>query len=149
IAADHGNAQQRHSVLSQLGVLAVEAITGSNRLARLAGAAAGLNSLRYSRAHEYEADDLGLTYLRKAGYDPYAAPEMLQALQGWQDYQTSAPGREADANTIPEWALTHPLTRKRIERSEQAAEGTGVKPGAQAEKEAEYLSHVDGLLFGD
>lgn len=149
IVADHGNAQRRQSVLSQLGVLAVEAITGSDRLARLAGAAAGLNALRYSRTHEYEADDLGLTYLRKAGYDPYAAPEMLTALQGWQDYQTGASGREADANTIPEWALTHPLTRKRIERSEQAAERSGVKPGALAEKEADYLRQVDGLLYGD
>jgi len=149
IVANHGNAQRRQSVLSQLGVMAIEAITGSNKLARLAGAAAGLNALRYSREHEYEADDLGLSYLRKAGYDPYAAPEMLQSLQSYQDFLTSAAGGEADANTIPEWALTHPLTRNRIVRSEEAAERSGVKQGEHPELEAAYLGHVDGLLFGD
>lgn len=149
ITANHSGAQQRQSVLSQIGVLAVEAITGSDRLAKIAGAAAGLNSLRYSREHEYEADDLGLTYLRKAGYDPYAAPDMLGLLQRNQDYQAGARGKESGAKSIPEWALTHPLTQNRVERALKAAEHTGEERGAIPEKGAEYLREIDGLLYGD
>lgn len=149
ITGNHSNRQQRSSVLSQLGVLAVEAITGSDRLGELAGAAAGFFGLRYSRTHEYDADDRGLTYLRKAGYDPYASAEMLEVLQRYQRFQDSARGVEDDAKTIPEWTLTHPLTENRIERAREAAKKTGLAPDALPEKEAEYLRAVDGLLYGD
>src|ERR1044072_2219488 len=70
IAGNHSERQQRRLLLRRLGVLAVGAVTDSTRLNRLAGAAAGFFTLRYSRKHEYEADDLGVRYLRAAGYDP-------------------------------------------------------------------------------
>lgn len=149
ITGNHSNRQQRQSVLTQIGVIAVDAITGSDELTRMVGAAAGFFSLRYSRTHEYDADDRGLGYLQKAGYDPYASAEMLEVLQRSQQFQDRARGDETSAKTIPEWSLTHPLTENRIARARAAAQKTGLKPDALPDKAAEYLRAVDGLLYGD
>ncbi len=148
IAGNHSNEQQRGSVLRSLGVIAIGLISGSDELTRIAGAAAGLFDLRYSRSHEYEADDYSIAYLRKAGYDPHAAAAMLAALQRQAAFQARIRGVD-EARRIPEWALTHPLTENRIARAREAAEKTGLAAGAMPARRAEYLRAVDGLLYGD
>jgi predicted Zn-dependent protease len=148
IVGEHGERQQKRSVWRSLGVLAVGMITGSERLSRLAGEAAAFFTMRYSRKQEYEADDLGLSYLKAAGYDPYAAADMLGALARHERYLGAVRGVD-EAQGIPEWARTHPLTENRIERARGMAAKTGVEDGALPEREAEYLREVDGLLWGD
>jgi predicted Zn-dependent protease len=148
IVADHGERQQKRSIWRGLGVLAVGWLTGSERLTRIASEAAGYFTLRYSRRQEYESDDLGIRYMREAGYDPHAAADMLAALGAHEQFLARTQGRD-EAKGIPEWARTHPLTENRIERARQTATATGVAPGALGENEAAYLREVDGLLYGD
>ena len=148
IAANHSERQQRRSLIRGLGVAAISAVTGSGRLSEIAGAAAALFTLRYSRKHEYEADDLGSRYLRQAGYDPFAAVGMLMALRRHQQFLAATRERD-EAAAMPEWALTHPLTEHRVARSRAAAEASGVAPEALAENRDAYLREVDGLLYGD
>ena len=50
----------RTELLRSLGVLAVNFVTGSERLTRIAAGAAELFTLRYSRKQEYESDDLAI-----------------------------------------------------------------------------------------
>jgi predicted Zn-dependent protease len=126
----------------------VAAITGSEGLTRLAGSAAEFFTLRYSRRHEYEADELGLRYLQEAGYDPFAATDMLGALERYQAFLAGSDAVDA-AKSIPEWALTHPYTENRITRVAEAARETGLTPDAHDERETEYLRRLDGLLYGD
>jgi predicted Zn-dependent protease len=148
IARNHSNQQQRRSVLRSLGVVAIALISGSERLTQIAGAAAGLFDLRYSRTHEYEADDLALKYLQATGYDPFASADMLAQLGRHSAFQAGARGEE-DVRRIPEWSLTHPLTENRIARATEGARRSGLARGALPEKEAEFLRAVDGLLYGD
>ena len=148
IAGNHSERQQRRALFRGLGVVAISAITGSERLSRIAGAAAALFTLRYSRKHEYEADDLGLHYLREAGYDPHEAVDMLAALGRHQQFLTASRGRD-EASGIPEWAMTHPLTEHRVARTRAAAEESGVAPGGLADNATAYLRELDGLLYGD
>lgn len=148
IVGRHSQRQQRRSFWRTLGVVAVQALTGSERLTQIAGAAAGLFTLRYSRSQEYEADDLGLKYLHQSGYDPFASIDMLQALGRHEQYLGQTRGRD-EARSIPEWARTHPLTDNRLARAQQAAKETGIARGALPEREAEYIGEVDGLLYGD
>jgi predicted Zn-dependent protease len=148
ITANHSERQQRRAALRGLGVAAIGAVTGSERLSQFAGAAAALFTLRYSRKHEYEADDLGVSYLIRAGYDPYAAVDMLGALGRHQQFLTETRGRD-EASSMPEWALTHPLTQHRVQRSRTAAQASGVAPDSLAENEVPYLRELDGLLYGD
>ncbi len=148
IVGDHSERQQKRSLLRGLGVLAIGLITGSERLSRIAGQAAQYFTLRYSRKQEYESDDLGIRYLKAAGYDPHAAADMLASLGRNEAYLTRTRGRD-EARSIPEWARTHPLTENRIERARAAAAALGVQPGALPEREREYLLELDGLLYGD
>ena len=148
IVGTHGRRQQQRSLWRELGVIAVGVLTGSERLTRLAGTAAEYFTLRYSRGQEYEADDLGILYLVRAGYDPYAAGDMLSSLEQHERYLAESRGRD-EARAIPEWALTHPLTENRVERAADRAKETGVAPDALPENEAAYMDEVDGLLYGD
>lgn len=148
IVADHSERQQTGSLLRDLGVLAVGLLTGSERLTRIAGRAAEYFTLRYSRSQEYESDDLGIRYLRQAGYDPYAAADMLGALARQEQYMVRTSGHD-EARGIPEWARTHPLTENRLERARETAAATGVAADALPENEAAYFSEVDGMLYGD
>jgi predicted Zn-dependent protease len=147
INARHSEAQQRRQLWSVLGVIAAS-LTGSERLTQIAGAAAELFTMRYSREQEYEADELGIRYQQQAGYDPYAAADMLDALTRQESFLSDSGGRDA-AKGIPEWARSHPLTEKRIDRARGLAEATGVKDDALPENEASYLAAIDGLLYGD
>ena len=147
IVARHSERQQSRSLWSMLGVIVVS-LTGSERLTRLAGAAAEMFTLRYSRGQEYEADELGIRFLRRAGYDPYAAGDMLGALDRQQAFLTDSGGRDA-ARGVPEWALSHPLTGKRVERAHHLAEETGLSDDALPDKAPAYLAAIDGLLYGD
>jgi predicted Zn-dependent protease len=148
IAARHSQRQQRRSLWRGLGVLAVQVLTGSERLTRIAGEAAAFFTLRYSRSQEYEADDLGLGFLRGAGYDPYAAADMLDALGRQESFLARTSGRD-EARSLPEWTRTHPLTANRIARARQQAASSGTKPDDLPEKELAFLREVDGLLYGD
>jgi predicted Zn-dependent protease len=148
IVGDHSERQQKRGIWRELGVMAVGLVTGSERLTEVAARAAGLFSLRYSRRQEYEADDLGIRYLRAIGYDPFAAADMLGALGRHERFMNTTRGRD-EAKGVPEWARTHPLTENRVERVRSTAGATGVREDELPENEAAYLREVDGLLFGD
>ena len=147
IVASHSARQQRRSIWQALGVIVIS-LAGSERLTQLASTAATFLGLRYSRSQEYEADDLGIRYVSAAGYDPYAAADMLAALGRQAQYLASIGGRDA-AKAMPEWASSHPLTNKRVSRAKETAGAAGMAPDALPENEAAYLNHVDGLLYGD
>jgi predicted Zn-dependent protease len=147
ILGRHAQRQERRSIWRTLGVIAASA-TGSERLTRLASQAVQYFGLRYSRKQEYEADDLGVGYLERAGYDVYAAADMLTALDRQDKFMTATRGRDT-ARGVPEWALSHPLTGHRIARAKTAAEATGLADDALPENEAAYFAAVDGLLYGD
>ena len=66
--------------------------------------------LKYSRDDEYEADQFGILYMVRAGYNPWGMTELLAVL-----YSLS----KSEPGTLGEMLQTHPLTSKRIARSEQ------------------------------
>jgi predicted Zn-dependent protease len=68
-----------------------------------AGATVGI-TLRYSRKHEYEADEIGQIYMARAGYDP------REAINLWNRFSKMA-GKGG-----PEFLSTHPLSKHRSER---------------------------------
>jgi len=63
--------------------------------------------LPYSRTHEIEADQIGLMYAAKAGYDPREAVPLWERME--------AVGRSRP----PEFLSTHPREKRRIERLEK------------------------------
>jgi predicted Zn-dependent protease len=62
--------------------------------------------LPFSRKHESEADEIGLYYMARAGYDPH------EAINFWERMEQSTAGGAQP----PEFASTHPSHGTRIER---------------------------------
>lgn len=61
--------------------------------------------LRHSRAHEQEADRVGIDLMAEAGYDPAGMPRMFEQMLRQSRLQGNRP---------PEWLSTHPLTESRV-----------------------------------
>jgi predicted Zn-dependent protease len=75
-----------------------------------------------SRAHEHDADRIGLELMRAAGYAPGEAPRLL-ALMRSEDYSNRTPH--------PAWE-SHPYVEARVRRLEQS-----IRPGDDGKREAE------------
>lgn len=70
-----------------------------------ASSAAGIQrQLDYTREHEREADRVGLSVLKNAGFDPRGMPAFFTTLQRGSRFEGSAPS----------FLRTHPLTSERI-----------------------------------
>ena len=150
-----GHVDARHSKKRQnaalgAGILSVltAVLTGSSQLGQLAGQIGQVATLKYSRDQEYQSDDLGIRYMTAAGYDPFAAADMLQSLGDESALQARIRGRD-EAASIPSWARSHPLTDSRVRRAAAKAAATGRKPGEGRRDVADYFASVDGMLYGD
>ncbi|WP_070156173.1 M48 family metalloprotease [Sphingobium phenoxybenzoativorans] len=152
VAAQHGQrrqqAAQRNAIGGALLGLLTGAVMGDSGLGGLLqkgiGTGSQLLTLRFSRTQEYEADDLGIRYLAKAGYDPQAMSSMLASLAAQNALDQRATG---DARSIPEWASTHPDPAARVGRAAQRARETGARSSFR-NRDA-FLTAVDGILYGD
>lgn len=115
VTARHGSERWSQSAAVAVGgVLLSETVLkdNENKNAWLgaygAGAAVGV-LLPYSRLNESEADEIGLVYAAKAGYDPRAA------IAFWQKMAKAAEGKARP----PEILSTHPSDATRIGRLQE------------------------------
>ncbi|MCL4672875.1 MAG: M48 family metalloprotease [Sphingomonadaceae bacterium] len=100
-----------------------------------------LLTLKFSRTQELQADDLGIQYLTKAGYDPRAMGTVLSSLAAQNALDAQLQGRDA---RMPEWASTHPDPASRVQSAlTKAAGGTG-----QTNADV-FLTRIDGITYGD
>jgi predicted Zn-dependent protease len=69
-----------------------------------------LGFLKFSRAYEEEADNLGLQYMYKTGYDPVAFVDFFEKIQAME---------KTKKGTISQFFSTHPLTGSRITNAQK------------------------------
>jgi predicted Zn-dependent protease len=136
---------QRNQLLGILGSVLSGAVLGNSELGQLGQQVAStvpqLATLSYSRGQETEADQLGVTYLQRAGYDPRAMATLLQSLAAQTSLDAALQGRDA---TIPAWASSHPDPASRVQNAYSlAGNGTGVT------NRDTFLTRIDGILYGD
>jgi predicted Zn-dependent protease len=98
--------------------------------------------LKYSRDHERQADQLGLQYMAKCGYDPEQMSKFFQIFEGM---------REESGQSIPNWLSTHPSPPERIQKtSEEGARIKRESPRRDYRINAdEFLPRLDGLIYGE
>jgi len=147
IAARHNAERKRASILSQLLTLGVSAVTGSSEIGQMLGQVSQGLVLGYSRNQEFEADDLGVSYIARAGYDPIASAEFLDSL-GAATALEAQEGGGTDERAIPSWSRTHPLSADRVIRATQKARATG-RVGTGDRNRDLFLARIDGMLVGD
>ncbi len=150
VAARHSQrrqqASQRNSILGLLGAIGSSILLGNSAvgdtLSRTFLQGSQLLTLRFSRQQELEADDLGILYLNRAGYDPRAMSTVLASLAAQNALDARVQGRNA---SVPEWASTHPDPASRVRTAASKAQGAA---GGVTNSET-FLSRIDGLMYGD
>ncbi|MFM7404780.1 MAG: M48 family metalloprotease [Erythrobacter sp.] len=151
VAAGHWRERQkatrRNSLFGAGGAILSGILFGNSDIGRLgqqlATQGSQLWTLRFSRKQEHEADDLGMLYLGRAGYDRRAMSTVLASLAAQTELDARIEGRNA---SVPEWASTHPNIADRVVRMQSQAQAAGT--GGVTNRDA-FLSRIDGMLYGD
>jgi predicted Zn-dependent protease len=145
VTARHSVSQMSRTQLAQLGL--VVGMVFSETVREYGGLAAqglGLLSLSYGRSDELQADELGLRYMTRVGYEPRELAGVMEMLARNSELQGGGGGR------VPEWMSTHPYPENRVERIFAEIEST---PSYQAPSfvidEEPFMSRLDGMVFGE
>lgn len=150
VAARHSQrrqqASQRNSILGVLGAIGSSILLGDSSLGSTLSRGflqgSQLLTLSFSRQQELEADDLGIQYLNRAGYDPRAMATVLASLAAQNALEARVQGRNAG---VPEWASTHPDPASRVQGALAKAQGAA---GGITNRD-NFLTRIDGMLYGD
>ena len=107
--AKHGGERMTQALTQQLGGMALSIAlreqpeqTQALAMTAYTGGSTILGVLPFSRLHESEADQLGLSFMALAGYDPAEAPKFWQRMS------------ELGGSAPPEFLSTHPSSDTRI-----------------------------------
>lgn len=144
ITARHSAQQQSQGILANLGLTALSIAVDTPGLSRAAGLGTDLYLKSYSRKHEHQADELGIRYSYRGGYNPYASADFLRNLQADSALQDKIEGKQSQ-NFY--YFSTHPLTADRIAETITLA-GLYPKPDTD-DRKVEYFSRIEGLIYGD
>ncbi|GAA4361687.1 M48 family metallopeptidase [Kangiella marina] len=105
--ARHGNERVSHQYIGTAGlqlaaILSGEPTAEKQQLLGLLGVGTQVGALKFSRTHESEADEIGLTLMARAGFDP------RESVALWKNMAKQGGGG------TPEFLSTHPATDTRI-----------------------------------
>ncbi len=152
VAARHSQQRNKAATKGTLGMIlgtvlgaVVAGSDGAKLGQQLAGSIAQRYVLKYSRTQEYQADDLGVSYLGKAGYDPMASSTMLASLAAQTSLDAQVQGK--GEQSLPEWASTHPDPASRVTRAAARAKITSAS-GTARNRDA-FLAAINGVLYDD
>jgi predicted Zn-dependent protease len=142
VTARHGVNQMSKQILASVGLgVVVLANPDLEDWAFLGEIGLSLAFLKYSRDDERQADDLGLRYSVRTGYDPRQMPEVFRVLD--------AVSKVEGVGRLPNWLSTHPDPGVRGQRiEEEVAALDGDFSNAKVERDS-YLQRLDGMVFGD
>jgi len=144
VNARHTAQQYSRMQLAQLGLGLGMAFSEKFReYAGLVQFGVGMLFLRFSRANERQADDLGVEYSIKLGYDANQMAAFFETLERLN------PG--AGRSGLQGWFSTHPNPVDRIGAIRRKTAEWKQKLGNQtfAVNRNRYLKHIDGIVFGD
>ncbi|MCB1539148.1 MAG: M48 family metalloprotease [Alphaproteobacteria bacterium] len=145
VTARHISERYSQSALTQLGGSIASAALGSSAANSLISLGSNLYLSSYSRGQESEADDLGIRYMSRAGYDPRAMASFLATLQ--RESALSAAEQGEQYKEMRGFMATHPMTGDRVARAVSIAANTP-NPGTYLGEDT-YFNAVNGLVYGD
>jgi predicted Zn-dependent protease len=153
VTARHSAQRYSRGVLAQGGLAIgtiLAGVLGGAAAADLAQQAGGLGAQAYlagySRDQEFQADELGVRYLARVGYDPTAMATFLDKLERNDQLMRRLTGRDG-ADPGSSWFATHPRTPDRVLRA--AEEASAASAGEGRTGRDEYLARIDGMTYGE
>jgi predicted Zn-dependent protease len=144
ITARHSVSQQRNAILGQVGIIAGAVISPAfGRFAESASQGLGLLFLKFGRDAERQADELGVEYSSKIGYD---AKEMADFFTTLERKGEGSAGAE-----LPDFLSTHPNPGDRNVTVNKLAVEWKQKlnlTNAQINRNS-YLQRIEGMVYGE
>lgn len=116
VAARHGTRQDTRGQIANLASIPLIFMGGwtGYGIRQAAQLAIPLGFLTFSRGFEKEADNLGLQYMYKTGYDPVAFVDFFEKIQALE---------KKKKGTIGQLFSTHPMTEDRIQNAQENIQG--------------------------
>jgi len=108
VIARHGAQRMTRQLILTAGLMATSISLNNSKQKKMIMAALGVGivyglTLPFSRTNEAEADQIGLRYMARAGYNPN------EAIRFWKRFANVKGGKE-----VPEFLSTHPADKTRI-----------------------------------
>jgi predicted Zn-dependent protease len=144
VTADHGLQRQQREAEEVLATKVVTDVLGGNRAAKAALIRGKLRLAQFSRNQELEADAIGIKAIGRAGFDTFSAARFLQSMAAYSDFRSVSGATDASLDFL----ASHPTAPQRIELALRHARQFG-SPGSGARDRDDYLSGIDGMLYGD
>ena len=127
-AARHGAKAQERGTLLQAGIAVATigaAVGGADQnvaglVIQGAGLGAQLVQTRYGRDQELEADEYGMKYMKRAGYDPWAGVTLQESFVRLSKESGAKPQSFIDG-----LFASHPPSEERVEKNKATAEALG------------------------
>ena len=145
ITGRHSAERYSRDLLTAIGTTAAASVIGSAGVGRALGVGANLFSKSYSRGQEHQADELGVRYLHKAGYDTQAMSSFLAQLEADSNLQSKLTGANRQARN--DFFSTHPNTAGRVVAASDFAKKYP-KNSNQVGRNR-HLSMINGIMYGD
>ncbi|MEM9059669.1 MAG: M48 family metalloprotease [Pseudomonadota bacterium] len=159
-----GHVTAGHSALRQdRNLIATGALLGAQILGAIAGVSpdilragtqlgsvvAGGVLASYSRSDELDADALGIRYIARAGYDPYAQADFLESMTASATLDARLAGKSYNPNETDFFA-SHPATGPRTRQAVDTARASGQQMPVGANRNRDrFLDVIEGLTFGE
>jgi len=138
VVARHTAQRYSQAVAAGVGAALLGAVVGSDAQ-QIAQLGSELYLAGFSREQEFQADELGVRYLKNAGYESYAMADFLEQLSRNKSLQEKI---LEDDLPDADFFSTHPNTPDRVARARAAG-----APGTT--RRDALLDTVSGLIFGD
>jgi len=146
VTGRHSAQRSTQQIFAGLGAAAVGVALGNQAASQVANMGAMAWIQGYSRSQELEADQLGIRYLARAGYDPLAMATFLQQLSRDTALSRKLMFQEGEATPADSWFSSHPRTEDRVQAAAQSARATVTNPRIGRD---DYLRRIDGMIYGD
>jgi predicted Zn-dependent protease len=145
VTARHSAQQYTKATSAGVGLTLLSIFVPEARpLQGVAETALGVLFLKHGRDDEMQADRLGAQYTAKTGWDPRGVAGMLRTLERLDVASGSSRG-------VPNWLSTHPDPGDRVSHVLGYIKENAIAVGTtgRGTEPAEYLRHIDGIVFGD
>lgn len=144
VTARHSAERVSQGFLAQLGAVVLAAATDSSGVAKAAGLGSELYIKSYSRGQEHQADELGVRYINRAGYDNFAMASFLNSMAMSSNLEAKIAGSSAPR---ADWFSTHPQTENRV--GEASAEAAKYSSNSNVKNRDTFLNAINGMVYGD
>jgi predicted Zn-dependent protease len=140
VTARHSVQQASRAMGGQIGMIALGVFVPQTRpLGDFTSAGLGVLFMKFGRDDELEADRVGIEYAAKGGWDPSAAPSVLQTLSRLSSLSERG---------VPNWLSTHPDPASRVVEAQPVAAKFATSETRDRNRD-EYFRMIDGIVVGD